>query len=277
MNSRYMPTWQRVAIVAILAVICLIMLTPLWWNVVWATRSTADIFAYPPKMLPGDLLIENFNELQSRVNIWRAFLNSVIATGFTVVGASIFCTLAGFAFAKYKFRFRTPLFILLLSTLAVPSQITVVPLFIMMVQLGWVDTYHGLILPGLIPAFGVYFMRVSAQTAVPDAVIEAARIDGANELRIFSQIAVPSLLPSVATLAILMFGASWGSLFWPLVVLRSNTMFTLPLALTTLLGSYQNPYDLLMVGSLLMMIPPLVLFLFLQRYFIKSVFITGYH
>lgn len=277
MNSRFMPMWQRVVIIVILAAVCLVVLMPLWWNVVWATRSTTDIFAYPPKMLPGELLIDNFNRLQERVNIWRAFANSLIATGFTVIGSSIFCTLAGFAFAKYQFRFRNALFILLLSTLAVPSQITVVPLFIIMVRLGWIDSFQGLILPGLIPAFGVFFMRVSAQTAVPDAVIEAARIDGANELRIFSQIAVPSLLPSVATLAILMFGASWGSLFWPLVVLRSNTMFTLPLALTTILGSYQNPYDLLMVGSLLMMVPPLVLFLFLQRYFIKSVFITGYY
>src|SRR5690606_23795726 len=138
---------------------------------------------YPPKMLPGELLIDNFNRLQERVNIWRAFANSLIATGFTVIGSSIFCTLAGFAFAKYQFRFRNALFILLLSTLAVPSQITVVPLFIIMVRLGWIDSFQGLILPGLIPAFVVFFMRVSAQTAVPDAVIEAARIDGANELR----------------------------------------------------------------------------------------------
>jgi ABC-type glycerol-3-phosphate transport system permease component len=137
------------------------------------------------------------------------------------------------------------------------------------------DSYQGLILPGLIPAFGVFFIRVSAQSSVPDELLEAARIDGANELRIFLQIAVPSLLPSVATLAILLFGGSWGSLFWPLVVLRSNGMFTLPLTLNTLLGSYQNRFDLLMVGSLLLLLPPLVLFLFLQRYFIKSIFVTS--
>jgi len=157
----------------------------------------------------------------------------------------------------------------------VPGQITVVPLFIIMVRIGWVDSFQGLIIPGLIPSFGVFFMRVSAETAISDEMLEAARIDGANELRIFFQMAIPSLLPSIATLAILIFGGTWGSLFWPLIVLRSNEMFTLPLVLNSILGSYQNPYDLLMVGSLLMLLPPLILFLLMQRYFIKSVAISG--
>jgi ABC-type glycerol-3-phosphate transport system permease component len=277
MNSRFMPTWQRGVVVVILAAVGLLFLIPLWWNLVWATGTNDTIFSYPPTFLPGGNLIDNFTRLQERVDIWRAFFNSALVTGITVIGACIFCTLAGFAFAKYQFRFRNILFMLLVATLAVPSQLTVVPLFIMMVRLGWVDSYQGLILPGLIPAFGVFFMRVSAQSAIPTEIMEAARIDGANELRILRQIALPSLLPAVATLAILIFGGSWGSLFWPLIILRSNAMFTLPLTLTTLLGSYQNPYDLLMVGSLLMMLPPLVLFLFMQRYFIKSVFLSGLH
>lgn len=277
MNSGFTPIWQRILVIVILVTVCLLFLIPLWWNVVWASRTTSDIFAFPPQFLPGEHLIDNFNRLQERIGIWRALLNSMITTGVTVVGACFFCTLAGFAFAKYRFRFREALFILVLATLAIPSQITVVPLFIIMVRLGWIDSFQGLILPGLIPAFGVFFMRVNAQSALPDEIIEAARIDGANELRILWKIAVPSLLPAMATLSILIFGGSWGSLFWPLIVLRSNEMFTLPLVLTTLLGSYQNPYDLLMVGSLVTMIPPLLLFLFMQRYFIKSVFVTGFH
>jgi lactose/L-arabinose transport system permease protein len=275
MTTRFMPLWQRVVIAVVLVAVSLLFIMPLWWNVVWSSWSNNEIFSFPPVFLPGPHLLDNFARLQERVDIWRAFFNSMFVAAVTVVGACFFCTLAGFGFAKYRFKLRNLLFTLLLATFAVPGQITVVPLFIIMVRIGWVDTYQGLILPGLIPAFGVFFMRVSAETSISDELLEAARIDGANELRIFFQIAVPALLPSIATLAILIFGGTWGSLFWPLIVLRSNEMFTLPLILNTILGSYANPYDLLMVGSLLMLLPPLLLFLFMQRYFIKSVAITG--
>jgi lactose/L-arabinose transport system permease protein len=275
MTTRFMPSWQRIVIALVLVAVSLVFIMPLWWNVIWSTWSNNEIFSFPPVFLPGPHLLDNFARLQERVDIWRAFFNSMFVSVVTVVGACFFCTLAGFGFAKYRFRLRNVLFTLLLATFAVPGQITVVPLFIIMVRIGWVDSYQGLILPGLIPAFGVFFMRVSAETSISDELLEAARIDGANEMRIFFQIAVPALLPSVATLAILIFGGTWGSLFWPLIVLRSNEMFTLPLILNTILGSYANPYDLLMVGSLLMLLPPLLLFLFMQRYFIKSVAITG--
>jgi lactose/L-arabinose transport system permease protein len=275
MTTRFMPRWQRLIIVIVLVAVALVFIMPLWWNIVWSTWSNNEIFAFPPVFLPGPHLLDNFTRLQERVDIWRAFFNSMFVSVVTVMGACFFCTLAGFGFAKYRFRLRNVLFTLLLATFAVPGQITVVPLFIIMVRIGWVDTYQGLILPGLIPAFGVFFMRVSAETAISDELLEAARIDGANELRIFFQMAVPTLLPSIATLAILIFGGTWGSLFWPLIVLRSTELFTLPLILNTILGSYANPYDLLMVGSLLMLLPPLLLFLFMQRYFIKSVAITG--
>lgn len=270
-----MPAWQRIIIVIVLLAVSALFLIPLWWNLVWATWSNSEIFAFPPVFLPGPYLLDNFARLQERVDIWRAFMNSVIVTSVTVVGACFFCTLAGFGFAKYRFRLRNFLFLLVLATFAVPGQITVVPLFIIMVRMGWVDTFQGLIIPGLIPSFGVFFMRVSAETAISDEMLEAARIDGANELRIFFQMGVPSLLPNIATLAILIFGGTWGSLFWPLIVLRSNEMFTLPLVLNSILGSYANPYDLLMVGALLMLLPPLILFLFMQRYFIKSIAISG--
>ncbi len=275
MSTRYMPIWQKIIILVVLLFIAALFVFPLWWNVIWATWSNSEIFQFPPVFLPGPHLADNFARLQERVDIWRAFMNSVIVTATTVVGACFFCTLAGFGFAKYRFRLRNFLFFLVLLTFAVPGQITVVPLFIIMVRIGWVDSFQGLIIPGLIPSFGVFFMRVSAETSIPDEMLEAARIDGANELRIFFQMAVPALLPSIATLAILIFGGSWGSLFWPLIVLRSNEMFTLPLILNSILGSYANPYDLLMVGSLLMLLPPLILFLFMQRFFIKSIAVAG--
>jgi hypothetical protein len=152
----------------------------------------------------------------------------------------------------------------------VPGQITAIPLFIIMVRLGWVDTYQGVILPGLVPAFGVFLMRMSAEEAIPDELLEAARIDGANELQIYFQVALPNLLPHMAALSIFLFVGSWGSLFWPIIVLRTTSMFTLPVALSSIIGSYGNPYDLLLAGSLLAVLPPLLLFFATQRFFVKS-------
>jgi lactose/L-arabinose transport system permease protein len=154
--------------------------------------------------------------------------------------------------------------------MAVPGQITAIPLFALMVRLGWVNTYQGLILPGLIPAFGVFLMRMSAEEAIPDTVLEAARIDGANEFQIFGRIALPNLLPHMAALSIFMFAGSWGELFWPIIVLRSTEMFTLPVALSSIVGAYEQPFDLLLAGSLLAIVPPLTLFFATQRFFVKS-------
>lgn len=269
--GRFMPRWQQVLVVAVVVAGALVFVVPLFWSVVWASWHTAEIFSFPPKFLPGPHATDNLARLQDRLGIARVFLNSLIVTGTSVVGALFFCSLAGFAFAKYRFRFREASFYILLATLAVPSQITTIPLFVLMVRLGWVDTYQGVILPGLVPAFGVFLMRQSAEEAIPDEILEAARIDGANELRIFSRIALPNLLPHVAALSIFLFAASWGALFWPVIVLRSTEMFTLPVALSSLIGSYERPYDLLLAGSLLSLVPPLLLFFALQRFFVKSV------
>lgn len=268
--GRFMPLWQRALIVAIVVAGALVFVLPLWWTIVWSSWHTDGIFSFPPKFVPGPHLRDNLARLEDRVGIGRAFVNSLIVTVVSVVGALFFCSLAGFAFAKYRFRFRESLFYILLATLAVPSQITTIPLFILMVRLEWVNTYQGVILPGLVPAFGVFLMRQSAEEAIPDEILEAARIDGANEFRIFFRIALPQLLPHVAALSILLFAATWGALFWPVIVLRSTEMFTLPVALSSLIGSYDQPYDLLLAGSLLSLIPPLLLFFAVQRFFVKS-------
>lgn len=274
----YMPIWQRVVIAAILALTVSIFIIPMWWTLVWGSWRTAEIFSFPPKFLPGPYLAANFAEAQLRIAIWGAFQNSLLITGVRLVGAVFLCSLAGFAFAKYNFRFKNVLFYLLLSTMAIPSQITVIPLFIMMIRMGWIDSYQGVIIPGLVPAFGVFLMRMSTQEAIPDELIEAARIDGANELRIFLQIALPNLLPSVAALSIFLFSGTWGALFWPLIVLRTTAKFTLPVALATIMGggSHGVPYDAMLAGSLLAVLPPLLLLIFAQRYFIKSVVASSF-
>lgn len=263
-------TARRAVLVAVVVGGALLFVVPLWWTLVWSSWDTAEIFRFPPRFLPGPDLWKNLVELQQRVNIERAFLNSLIVTAISMVGALLFCSLAGYAFAKYHFRMRNALFYVLMATMAVPGQVTAIPLFILMVRLGWVDTYQGIIVPGLVPAFGVFLMRMSAQQAIPDELLEAGRIDGASETRIFWRIGLPSLLPHMAALSIFLFSGIWGTLFWPIIVLRSTDMFTLPVALSSIIGAYEQPYDLLLAGSLLSTLPPLILFLLLQRFFVKS-------
>ena len=270
MNARYIPRWRRTVITLIVVFVALFFVVPLWWSLVWATWRTGEIFSFPPQFLPGPYLLDNLAQLQHRLGIWRAFLNSIIVTSLSLAGSTFFCSLTGFAFAKYRFRLRNLLFYILLATMAVPGQITAIPLFLLMLRMGWVDTYQAIILPGIVPAFGVFLMRMSAEEAVPDELLEAARMDGANELRIFFQIALPCLLPSIAALTIFGFAGSWGSLYWPMIVLRTTEMFTLPVALSSIIGLLDAPYHLQLAGSLLATLPPLLFFLLTQRFFVKS-------
>ncbi|HWE62655.1 MAG TPA: carbohydrate ABC transporter permease, partial [Chloroflexota bacterium] len=217
------------------------------------------------------LLGTNLSGLQDNVGALRVTFNSIVVAGLATAGALFFTSLAGFAFAKYRFRGRTVLFYLMLTTLAFPGQITYVPLFIIMSHLNWINTYQALIVPFLVPALGVFLMRQSIEAGVPDELLESARIDGAGELRLFVQIVLPTLLPSLAALAILLFSSRWNDLFWPLVMARTNDMYTLPVALATLIGQMNQPYGQLMAGSAIAIIPPLVLFVSLQRYFIQGI------
>jgi lactose/L-arabinose transport system permease protein len=277
-KKSYMPIWQRLIVAVFLLGTVALFIIPMWWTLVWGTWRTTQIFSFPPKFLPGPYFVQNIVELQDMIEIAQAFINTIFITVVRLVGAVFLCCLAGFAFAKYQFKFKNVLFFLLLSTMAIPGQVTVIPLFIIMLKLHWVDTYQGVIIPGLVPAFGVFLMRMSTQESLPDELLEAARIDGANELRIFLQVALPNLLPSVAALSIFLFSGTWGMLFWPLIVLRTTSKFTLPVALATIMGggSHGLPYDLMLAGSLLAVLPPLLMLLFAQRFFIKSLVASAF-
>jgi lactose/L-arabinose transport system permease protein len=244
---------------------------PLYWLLMWSSWDTSGIFSFPPKLLPGSQFGINLSGLQNSIGALRVTINSIVVASLSTAGALFFTSLAGFAFAKYRFRGSTLLFYLMLTTLAFPGQITYVPLFVIMSNLNWVNTYQALIVPFLVPALGVFLMRQSVEAGVPDEILESARIDGAGELRIFLQIVWPTLLPSLAALAILLFSSRWNDLFWPLVIARTNDMYTLPVALATLIGQQSQPYGQLMMGSLIASVPPLVLFVGLQRYFVKGI------
>ncbi len=259
----------QVLLTGSLLVLLALTVAPLYWLGVAATHTSADIVGTPPKLLPGSRLGANLDHLQSSVDFGQVVANSItLAVTYTLL-SGVVCTLAGYGFAKYRFRGRGALFGVLLLAVVVPTQITVVPLFKMMLNLGWLNTYQGVLLPNLALPFGIFLMRQSMK-ALPDELLEAGRIDGCRELTLFLRIALPTMRPALAALGLFLFLFQWNSFLWPLVVLRDQASFTLPVALAALNSSYNVDYGQLMTGTAISAVPMAVLFLFLQRQFVSG-------
>jgi len=245
---------------------------PIWFMVSSAFKAEAEIQAIPMHLLPWDFQgLAQFRLAADIAPVWVYFANSWLYAITHVVITVFFGALAGFGFAKYRFPGRSLLFLAVLSTIMVPFQVLVVPLFIEMKALGWENSYAGLLVPGMMNAFGVFMMRQYAAD-LPDELLEAARIDGAPELRIFLQIALPLLLPALASLAIIVFIWAWGAFLWPLVIVQDKGLNVLSVGL----ASYTQPYlgqpmwGAAMAASTIATIPIAVLFVFFQRYFVKG-------
>ena len=245
---------------------------PIWFMVSSAFKAEAEIQAIPMHLLPWDFQgLAQFRLAADIGPIWIYFANSWLYAITHVVITVFFGALAGFGFAKYRFPGRSLLFLAVLSTIMVPFQVLVVPLFIEMKALGWENSYAGLLVPGMMNAFGVFMMRQYA-AYLPDELLEAARIDGAAEFRIFLQIALPLLLPALASLAIIVFIWAWGAFLWPLVIVQDKALNVLSVGL----ASYTQPYlgqpmwGAAMAASTIATIPIAVLFVFFQRYFVKG-------
>jgi lactose/L-arabinose transport system permease protein len=248
----------------------MVSLFPFYWAFIGATRESGEIFSIPPNFLPGDNALENFQNLQAQINFTRVMMNSaIIAVSYTVLGVLI-CSLAGYAFAKFSFRGREAIFFVLLLAIMIPYHVTLVPLFQMMNTLGWLNTYQAIILPNLAFPFGIFLMRQNMRS-IPDDLLEAARVDGCGELRIFWQIVLPTMRPALAALAIFMFVYQWGNFLWPLIALRTDDMYTIPVALSSLIGLQRIDYGQLMMGTTLSVIPIMIFFLVLQRQFISGI------
>lgn len=266
---------RRIPIYIILSVISLIWVFPFLWMALGSLKTQREILAKPPRLLPDHATLANFTKWFEQLNFSTYFTNSIIVAVITVLGNIIFCSMVGYALAKMQFRGKNIVFGTVMVTLMVPSVATFVPLFVIIANLGLSNTYAALILPFLTQPVGVFLMR-QFMTGIPDAVIEAARIDGAGELRIFFQIVLPQCGPAIATLSILTFLSSWNNFLWPLVAAQSDSMYTLPVALS-LYSTGQNAtnYSVLLAGAVLIITPILLLFIFLQRYFIEGVAMTG--
>nr|WP_233340985.1 carbohydrate ABC transporter permease [Haloprofundus sp. MHR1] len=253
-----------------LLVVAALVLIPLYWMLVAATIPQSEFFSWPPRLVPGTYFLENFRALQENVDFVRSIGNSVIIAVTYTILSLILCSMAGFAFAKYEFRFKEPLFYFILATLVLPIQLLIIPLFLLMVQVGWTNSYLAVILPWAANPLGIFLMRQNMK-AIPDSLLESARMDGATEFQLYYKIALPTMLPSLAALAIILFLNQWQAFLYPLVILQDPQMFTIPLALADLVGQQRVAFDQIMVGTSLAVTPIFVVFLTLQQYFIKGI------
>jgi len=247
---------------------------PLLWMVSASFMPSGSASTYPPPLVPDTPTLANYQLLFAKHAAGRYLANSaLVATGATIISL-FFNTLAGYAFAKLKFAGRDRLFQALLGALIIPGQVAMIPLFALMKQLGLVSTYAGVIAPSMASVFGIFLVRQYA-LSLPDELLEAARMDGASEGRIFRSVVVPLLQPILVTLAILTFLATWNDFMWPLIILTDQGLHTLPVALAGLSREYVQDNGLMMAGSVVTVVPVLVLFLAMQRYYIAGILAGG--
>jgi cellobiose transport system permease protein len=253
-----------------LVLVTILALIPLYWTVVAASRTNSDIAKTPPPLTPGGNLFSNMGKALDQVDMFKALLNSLIVSGAIALGTVFFCTLAGFAFAKLRFRFSTVLLIVILATMMVPAQLGVVPLFILIADLGWVNELQAVILPTLVSAFGVVFMRQYLSRALPTEIIEAAVVDGASSFRIFRSIVLPAARPAMAVLGMLTFLMAWNDFFWPIIALSSQNP-TVQVALNSLGQGYVPDRSIILAGTLVGTVPVLVVFALLGKQIVGGI------
>lgn len=259
----------------VLTVALLVVITPFIWMVLGSFKTNAELRQIPPTWWPQNPTLDNFRQLFSRLSFGTYFTNSTIVAVVVTAGNLLFCSMVGYALAMLRFRGKKIVFALILGTLMIPGVVTFVPLFVLVANLGLVDTLPGLFLPFLVGPFGVFLMRQFV-LGLPRDLVEAARIDGAGEFRIFFQVILPLLTPALATLGILTFLGSWNNFLWPLVVAQTNDTYTLPVALALYsTGQNEQQYGLLMAGATIVVLPVLAVFLIFQRRFIQGIATTG--
>jgi len=247
-----------------------VMLVPFLWTISSSFKDVSDIFNFPPTLWPASPVLSNYTDLFSKAPFVRWYLNSIGVAVVSTALAVFFSALAGFGFAKYDFRGRTLLFKVLIGTLIVPGQLVLIPLFIMMSKIGWMDSYAALIVPGMAPAFGIFLMRQFMINSVPSEILDAGRIDGSSEFGLFFRLVLPLARPAIGALTIFTFLGSWNSFIWPLIILRSADKYTLPIGLQNLLGLYNQEYGMIMAAAFLVALPIIVLFMLMQRQFIAG-------
>jgi cellobiose transport system permease protein len=258
----------------LLVLVCVGSAFPLYWSLVVASHDNSAVSAYPPVLTPGSQLWHNLGRLfdsgEVNVNFWTALINTTIVASTVTFAVVMFSALAGFAFAKLRFRGRQALMLTVIATMLVPVQLGVIPLYIEMVKFGWLNHLQAVIAPNLVSAFGVFLMRQYIVGSVPDELIDAARVDGCYTLGVFWHVVLPAVRPVAAVLALLTFMTTWNDFFWPLVVLGPQNP-TIQVAVSTLASGYVEDYALVLTGTFVSILPLLVVFIVLGRHIIGGI------
>ncbi|MFD1677158.1 carbohydrate ABC transporter permease [Alicyclobacillus fodiniaquatilis] len=244
---------------------------PFYWLIVMSTRGTSSIFSYPPKLLFGHMFGTNLHDLLAAIPFFQSMWNSLLVAGVSTILTLFFTSLAGFSFAKFDFPGKKPLFWALLATMMVPGQMNLVPMFTIMKTLHWVDHLTALIVPGLASAFGIFWIKQFSESSIHDDLLNAGRIDGCSNFRLYFNVGLPIMRPSLAALGIFLFMGAWNDYMWPLVVLNTPSHYTLQVMLSTLNGIYTENYGMVMVGTLIAVLPLIILFAIFSRKIMGSV------
>ena len=249
-----------------------VMVTPLLWMFSTSLKFPHEV--YNLQLIPDEPTLENYLFLfdQSRFFLW--FFNSILIATVTTLSVLFFDSLVGYVLCKFSFRGRELVFIAILSTLMIPTEMLVIPWYIMSKNFGWLDSYWGIAFPGLMTGFGTFLMR-QFFASVPDDLIHAARIDGLNEFQIWWEVALPLVTPALSALAIFVVLGNWTAFLWPLIVTNSQELYTVPVGLASFSGEYTTEWELIMTGAAVATIPTLLVFLIFQRYIVRGVMLTG--
>lgn len=274
LSGKKPPSVGAVLRTTFLLAMTFVILAPVLWFVLSSFKDATDLGARPPKILPTRWAFENYTEAFQAYNYTRYFLNSVFVTVVATVLTLLINSMAAYAFAKYNFRGRDGLFVMTLAMIMIPLQVILIPIYLVVSSLGLVNTYWGMIIPAAATPTGVFIIRQYMLT-IPDELIEAARIDGAGEFRIFARIVLPLCRPALAVVAIFSILWRWNDFLWPLLIAQKEELYTLPVALALLNGQLVVPYNIVLAMSVMSIIPVLFMFVFMQRQIVQGIAQTG--
>lgn len=266
--------FSKISLYALLIVAAVIVGYPFLWMLLSSFKDINEFYLVPPQLFPQKWITDNYVEIFAKWHFGIYYKNSILVTAAQLLGNLVIVLFAGYGFAKYRFRFKTFFFMLILSTTMIPWVATIIPLFIVATRLGWINTYTGLILPGAADAFGIFLAR-NFIGGIPDALIEAARIDGAGEWKIFFRIVLPAVQPLIAVLTINKMVSSWNAFQWPLLVVNSDDLRTIPIAIANLSSRFYDSYDLKMAAATMAIIPVLAVYIIFQKHFVEGVTLSG--
>jgi multiple sugar transport system permease protein len=249
-----------------------VMLFPFIWMVSTSLKTPMEVFSL--NIIPDNPTLNNYSRVLGESLFGKWFLNSLIIAVITTISVAFFDTLVGYILAKFSFRGKNIIFIAILSSLMIPTEMLIIPWYLMSTKLGWVDTYWGIMFPGVISAFGIFLMKQFMES-IPQDLLDFARIDGLNEFAIFWRIALPQVWPALSALCIFTFLGNWNAFLWPLIVIESPEVRTLPVGLAFFSGEFEDYWEMIMTGATIAVIPLIIVFIFFQKHIIKGITLTG--